>query len=394
LAVGSSEKNSSQLEQNPSSLSAINHQLSANSQQLTACHLLPILLPQDSDRQTFISHLKAAGIQTSLHYPPIHCFSYYQELHAGLSLPVTEDYARREVTLPLYPGMTDEMGVLLTGWLYQRIAKKKPHPLALGILVLFVFLFPPTIRLLILGQAGAILAAALTAGALALEKRRLALSGFFFALALAKPQLGLLVLPSAVGYLLICQRDWRAAAKLAAFILCFSFALTIPLWLGSSDWAAHFLANLLRNHQWYQPSIYSQLTLHFGSTGQTMWFFLFSLALGLSTWLWTKYGPTQAVLWSLALTTFVSPYVWSWDFVLLLPLSIDTGIRSGSRLARLTLVIAYGLCFVLTILSQRLPGADDSALWWFPFVMMSGIILSRQLDRKYGSQGKALFAVV
>jgi dTDP-4-amino-4,6-dideoxygalactose transaminase len=109
---------SGQSEQTPSSLSAINHELLTSSSSLTtthytlttpAAHLLPILLPHTADRTHVISTLKAAGIQTSQHYPPIHCFSYYQELHAGLSLPVTEDYARREVTLPLYPGMTDDL---------------------------------------------------------------------------------------------------------------------------------------------------------------------------------------------------------------------------------------------------------------------------------------------
>jgi dTDP-4-amino-4,6-dideoxygalactose transaminase len=52
--------------------------------------------------------MKAAGIQTSIHYPPIHQFSHYREQAAerGVSLPVTEAAAAREVTLPLYPGMT------------------------------------------------------------------------------------------------------------------------------------------------------------------------------------------------------------------------------------------------------------------------------------------------
>jgi dTDP-4-amino-4,6-dideoxygalactose transaminase len=76
---------------------------------IPACHIFPILLPKEIDRKAFIDSLRAAGIQTSIHYPPIHQFSYYQDRYPGLELPTTEAIARREVTLPLYPGMTDKM---------------------------------------------------------------------------------------------------------------------------------------------------------------------------------------------------------------------------------------------------------------------------------------------
>jgi len=74
-----------------------------------ACHIFPILLPGGTDRKGFIDTLRAAGIQTSIHYPPIHQFSYYRERYPDVRLPLTESLANREVTLPLYPGMTDEM---------------------------------------------------------------------------------------------------------------------------------------------------------------------------------------------------------------------------------------------------------------------------------------------
>jgi dTDP-4-amino-4,6-dideoxygalactose transaminase len=52
--------------------------------------------------------MRESGVQTSIHYPPIHKFSYYQQHYPGISLPITEAIAAREVTLPLYPGMRDE----------------------------------------------------------------------------------------------------------------------------------------------------------------------------------------------------------------------------------------------------------------------------------------------
>ncbi len=77
----------------------------------TSCHhILPVLLPPGTDRVHFMEGMKAHGIQTSIHYPPVHQFRIYQEAwrQRGQPLPVTEEVAAREVTLPLYPTMQDE----------------------------------------------------------------------------------------------------------------------------------------------------------------------------------------------------------------------------------------------------------------------------------------------
>ena len=73
-----------------------------------AYHIFPLLLPGHVSRQGFIDQLREAGIQTSIHYPPIHQFSYYRQRYGEISLPRTEEVASREVTLPLYPEMSTE----------------------------------------------------------------------------------------------------------------------------------------------------------------------------------------------------------------------------------------------------------------------------------------------
>jgi dTDP-4-amino-4,6-dideoxygalactose transaminase len=75
----------------------------------SSCHILPVLLPPGVSRVGFAQQMKDAGIQTSLHYPPIHHFQYYQTNQAILqaSLPLTEAVALREVTLPLFPTMQE-----------------------------------------------------------------------------------------------------------------------------------------------------------------------------------------------------------------------------------------------------------------------------------------------
>jgi dTDP-4-amino-4,6-dideoxygalactose transaminase len=77
---------------------------------VSACHLLPVLLPGDIDRKQFMGKMKERGIQTSIHYPPIHYFSEYHKERAFSPqlLPITEDVAAREISLPLYPMLTDQ----------------------------------------------------------------------------------------------------------------------------------------------------------------------------------------------------------------------------------------------------------------------------------------------
>jgi len=70
-----------------------------------AYHIFPVLLPKETSRWQFMDKMKANGIQTSIHYPPIHQFSYYRRIFPAVTLPQTEQFAAREVTLPLHPRM-------------------------------------------------------------------------------------------------------------------------------------------------------------------------------------------------------------------------------------------------------------------------------------------------
>ncbi len=72
----------------------------------TAGHLCTVLLPADADRAVIMKRMRDSGVQTSIHYPPVHRFSYYRSRFPDISLPVTEDFAQRVLTLPLHPAMT------------------------------------------------------------------------------------------------------------------------------------------------------------------------------------------------------------------------------------------------------------------------------------------------
>ena len=75
---------------------------------VSSYHILPILLPRQSDRHAFMEKMKEQRIQTSIHYPPIHTFSAYADMVHKNALTVTEEVASREVTLPLYPALSNE----------------------------------------------------------------------------------------------------------------------------------------------------------------------------------------------------------------------------------------------------------------------------------------------
>jgi dTDP-4-amino-4,6-dideoxygalactose transaminase len=73
-------------------------------------HLFPVLLAPNIDRGKVMERLKHFGIQTSVHYPPVHLFSLYRKKFGFKegTLPKTEEVSRREITLPLHPLMNAE----------------------------------------------------------------------------------------------------------------------------------------------------------------------------------------------------------------------------------------------------------------------------------------------
>ncbi len=77
-----------------------------------ACHIFPILLDSADARPRFMDHMKSAGVQTSIHYPPVHSFTAFRRMQTG-PLPLTDEIAAREVTLPLFPAMTLEQAHLI-----------------------------------------------------------------------------------------------------------------------------------------------------------------------------------------------------------------------------------------------------------------------------------------
>ena len=72
-----------------------------------AYHIFPILLDKNIDRIKVIEQLKSDGIQSSIHYPAFKDFTAFKDI--GLNeAPIAEEIALRELTLPLYPTMSED----------------------------------------------------------------------------------------------------------------------------------------------------------------------------------------------------------------------------------------------------------------------------------------------
>lgn len=89
---------------------------------VSSSHIFPILLADGIERLEVVESLKADGIQSSIHYPAIHHFSAYSGMDLGAT-PIADEVARRELTLPLYPDMTEVDVGMVTDALRKALAK-------------------------------------------------------------------------------------------------------------------------------------------------------------------------------------------------------------------------------------------------------------------------------
>ncbi len=74
-----------------------------------AYHLYPILLDPSVDRKQVYMKLRQKQILTQIHYIPVHLQPYYRARFGFQEgdFPIAEDFYRREISLPMYPKMTD-----------------------------------------------------------------------------------------------------------------------------------------------------------------------------------------------------------------------------------------------------------------------------------------------
>ena len=81
-------------------------------------HVYYLFVVQAESRDRLIAHLESKGVETGIHYPvPIHLQEGYKLHEYGLGdFPITENYAKSIVSLPIFPGITaEEIGRVCDG---------------------------------------------------------------------------------------------------------------------------------------------------------------------------------------------------------------------------------------------------------------------------------------
>jgi hypothetical protein len=270
---------------------------------------------------------------------------------------------------------------------------QKPPPLFLLMVLLVLLLFPPLVSHLLLGQYSLWIVLVLLLAARGITRHwSIVLLGGCIALAIPKPQLLLLALPSLCISIIRQQQKNHPSSLLPAGRLLMaagvgSLIFTLPLWLGYPNWIEGFLWALGRNADWIQPSslnLFRHLTQNI-AFGTVLWAIWGGALFGIAAWLAWRQPCDTALRWSLALTPLVTPYVWSWDFVLLLPVMIHSLWLCQRWLTRILWILGYGIIW-WGILQQRLNAtntlASDEHFWWIPYGVLALVVTMNWLNHK------------
>ncbi len=265
--------------------------------------------------------------------------------------------------------------------LFVSMQTDKPALLWLAVALLMAFLFPSYLSHVGLGQFSifSILLAFLIAELL---DRRAPVWGLALCLVLmcTKPQLVPLVGIGVLG-VLYQRGGLRAWAALVTWSGVFTALFLMPLFLRFPDWIEGMVWAFTRNAVWLQPSSLHSLSTSLGTVGIILWAALTLFTLAVTVWQWRHMPARDAVVWSLALTVLVTPYVWSYDFVLLIPLLIYTLFGVRWWLPRSVLTLGYAVVWGYFVYLRVASTNSDEVFWWIPGICLVLILLCWGLNR-------------
>ena len=264
---------------------------------------------------------------------------------------------------------------------FAQGAERSPwRTLAFGFLCFF---FPPVINHLSLGQISITIALSVILAARLLESNRLWPAAILIALAFSKPHLAFLPMLGLTAYLF--GRDgWMSALGWTGRVAAAAAALTLPLFVAEPAWIPDALASMARNPFWLYPSLFIVFRRFVPGWEYVLWGITLAAATFAVPSAFKRLPLHKAVNWSLALGLLASPYVGSWDFVLILPLFFDT-LRESDWRGWLFLSISYVLAWAGMAFVQIQPGSDNHFFWWVP-VWFVGVVW---LTTKWNSEHRA-----
>jgi hypothetical protein len=254
----------------------------------------------------------------------------------------------------------------------------RPKPLRLLFALLAALLFPPLFGHVALGQFSVIAMALLLM--MTFQLNRLWLLVLLIVIAAGKPQL--IVLPL-TGFTVYLFRTHGIAGIIKFALYSLTAIFLLAFWLLSPGWFEDFIYNLRNNALWEHPSLFIWLRLQIGDSALVIWVISALGILIINSLFWLRYPPKVAMLWSLAFNAFLIPYVWSWDFVLLIPLLVHTIFTVKTARQQAILVIGYSVFWVIFVYLRTQTSNNDLFYWWVPafFLMLIGLVNFKNLKR-------------
>ncbi len=240
-------------------------------------------------------------------------------------------------------------------------------------LALICFFFPLTLNHINLGQFSITLTLGWILAVYFLKKNQHWMSALCIALALSKPHLGL---PALLGlsYDDYLRGGLRVMFSSWARIFAMCLILCVPLFAAYPNWIPDAIISLGKNPPWSYPSLYILFERFFDAWGYVFWGFTVLIVIGLNFLLWKKLPLKNAVYWSLALAPLVTPYVGSWDFVVLFPLLISTYVNVDWK-RKVFLWVAYCIAWFGMARVQILEVSHNHYFWWVPLWFIGAVIL-------------------
>jgi hypothetical protein len=207
------------------------------------------------------------------------------------------------------------------------------------------------------------------------------ISTFLIALALSKPHLGLLAMLG-LSYHETTRGGLRAMFTLwmrtgiACLVLC------IPLFIAYPNWIPDMFIAMGKNPSWSYPSLFILYYRFVPALQYPLWVLTVLSALAANFWLWKKLPMQNALYWSLALAPFVTHYVGSWDFVIVLPLFIFTYINVDWK-RKIFLWVIYLIAWGLMARIQMMVPSHNHYFWWVPlwFIGASALVTWKNVPK-------------
>ncbi len=242
--------------------------------------------------------------------------------------------------------------------------------IVLTLALIAVFLFPPLLEHLKMGQLSVMVTLLYLLSAYLVKRNLILPSGILVAVALAKPQLSILAVP---GLMIGFYHFGRFKAMMGFAMACLAAILwlTIPLWLADPGWLATMVAIAQQTPTWLQPTLYRMLQIELGHGGLAIWLGWAIALFGVNVLAWTKLDPPIAMSASLALTVLATPYLWSWDFVLLIPTGVYVFSAVRRHAARALIALGYAAAWGAMVMIRWTTDNSDERFWWLPFALLA-----------------------